>query len=109
MAKKSPRTLPRDYGWDPAGLRAELEELRGERLEQLAALSQTPVGDDDLTGPRLAALRGIVAEIDAALERLDDGRYGTCERCGTSIPSERLEIMPHARYCVACQRFGKRG
>lgn len=107
MAEESRRTQVAGHAVDTAALRAELEELRRDRLAQLAELSQTPVGDDDLTAPRLATLRGIVAEVDAALERLDNGRYGACQRCGTSISAERLEIMPHARYCVTCQQRGE--
>jgi DnaK suppressor protein len=43
-----------------------------------------------------------VAEIDAALARLDAGSYGTCEGCGTPIPEERLGARPTARTCVRC-------
>jgi DnaK suppressor protein len=43
-----------------------------------------------------------LAEIDAALQRLRDGRYGICERCGQEIPEERLEVRPVARTCVGC-------
>lgn len=39
-------------------------------------------------------------EIDAALQRLDDGGYGTCAVCGEPIPEGRLEIRPWTRYCV---------
>jgi RNA polymerase-binding transcription factor DksA len=43
-----------------------------------------------------------LAEIDAAERRLDDGSYGTCERCGRPIPEARLEARPTARTCVGC-------
>lgn len=48
----------------------------------------------------------IVHEIDDALERMDEGTYGTCERCGTEIPPERLEARPYARECIACKQRG---
>jgi len=41
-------------------------------------------------------------DVDAALARLDDGRYGTCEVCGAQIALERLQVRPTARTCVAC-------
>ena len=41
-------------------------------------------------------------EIDAAVERLDAGTYGTCEACGASIGAERLEARPAARVCIRC-------
>src|SRR4051794_22174168 len=50
----------------------------------------------------LARARGRVAELDLALERLREGTYGVCERCGRAIPVERLEIRPAARTCVTC-------
>lgn len=43
-----------------------------------------------------------LAAVEAALVRLDDGSYGTCERCGTQIPDERMEVVPWAATCVAC-------
>ena len=45
----------------------------------------------------------VVAEIDEALIRIDEGTYGNCERCGKPIPEERLEALPTARYDAACQ------
>lgn len=44
-----------------------------------------------------------VAEVDAALGRVQEGRYGLCERCKRPIPAQRLEAMPEARHCVPCQ------
>jgi RNA polymerase-binding transcription factor DksA len=44
-------------------------------------------------------LRG---EVLAAMERIDNGTYGTCENCGTKIVEERLELLPYARYCTPC-------
>ena len=43
-----------------------------------------------------------LAAVDAALARVDDGTYGTCARCGRSIPPERLVVVPWAATCVAC-------
>ncbi|MBY8870599.1 TraR/DksA C4-type zinc finger protein [Micromonospora sp. PLK6-60] len=52
----------------------------------------------------LADARRRLAELDAALDRLDAGTYGTCERCGSPIPAERLAVRPSARTCVGCAR-----
>ncbi|GAA3158203.1 hypothetical protein GCM10010466_56150 [Planomonospora alba] len=38
-----------------------------------------------------------------ALKRIDDGRYGLCVDCGTSVPEGRLEARPEAARCVQCQ------
>ena len=45
----------------------------------------------------------IVADIDQALLRIDEGSYGTCARCGKEIPERRLEALPTARYDAECQ------
>lgn len=51
----------------------------------------------------------IVHEIDRALERIEAGTYGTCERCGAEIPEERLEAVPYATLCVGCRQIEERG
>jgi len=43
-------------------------------------------------------------EIDAALERLEKGTFGTCERCKELIPKSRLKIIPYAKLCIECKR-----
>ena len=43
-------------------------------------------------------------EIDAALERIEAGTYGTCEVCGKPIGDERLRAIPWARLCIDDQR-----
>lgn len=43
-----------------------------------------------------------IAEIVAALRRLDDGSYGTCIACGDRISAARLEALPEAANCIAC-------
>jgi DnaK suppressor protein len=42
-------------------------------------------------------------QLDRALDRLVDGKYGECEDCGGPIPTERLRFRPEATRCVACQ------
>ncbi len=49
-----------------------------------------------------AQLQGRLAEIEAALARLDAGTFGVCERCGRRIEARRLEAMPETRYCLRC-------
>ncbi|MDQ3651723.1 MAG: TraR/DksA family transcriptional regulator [Acidobacteriota bacterium] len=45
----------------------------------------------------------IVADIDQALLRIDEGSYGECARCGKPIPEKRLEAVPTARHDAECQ------
>jgi DnaK suppressor protein len=51
----------------------------------------------------------IVREIDAALERIEAGTYGTCINCGQPIPDERLAAVPYAVLCLPCKRDEERG
>ena len=50
----------------------------------------------------------VLAEIDAALKRIDDGTYGVCTNRGEQIPVERLEARPWATLCIDCQRERER-
>lgn len=43
-----------------------------------------------------------LAEIAAARQRLQDGRYGICADCALLIPTERLQARPAANYCIEC-------
>jgi DnaK suppressor protein len=45
-----------------------------------------------------------LASIENALERMRTGHYGTCEYCGCKIPMARLNALPYATMCIACQR-----
>jgi DnaK suppressor protein len=51
-------------------------------------------------------LSHLTVEIDRALEKLDDGTYGTCDGCGEPIGAERLEALPWAVLCVSCKAAG---
>jgi DnaK suppressor protein len=44
-----------------------------------------------------------LAQVEAALRRLDEGRYGDCADCGEPIALERLRVQPAALRCTACQ------
>ena len=43
-----------------------------------------------------------IAEIEAALSRIEAGTYGQCERCGDDIGMLRLRALPEARFCMGC-------
>jgi RNA polymerase-binding transcription factor DksA len=52
--------------------------------------------------PRSEVVRRELAEIEAALMRIQEGRYGTCLNCGGPMGLQRLRAIPEARFCVAC-------
>jgi DnaK suppressor protein len=45
----------------------------------------------------------LLREISAALHRIETGSYGVCAQCEEPISAKRLDAVPWARYCVACQ------
>jgi RNA polymerase-binding transcription factor DksA len=47
-------------------------------------------------------VRRELADIEAALARIQDGRYGNCLNCGGPMGLQRIRALPEARYCVAC-------
>lgn len=102
--------------------RARLEQERASLRSDIAALAadnQAPQDDsgignhlaDDATEvfdrERDLALRGnaqdLLAQVDAAIERMNEGGYGICARCGKQIAPDRLEALPYAIYCITCQ------
>jgi RNA polymerase-binding transcription factor DksA len=50
----------------------------------------------------VAHVQGHLTEVKGAIERLDAGTYGICERCGQAIGKARIEARPAARECVRC-------
>ncbi|MGC5053461.1 TraR/DksA family transcriptional regulator [Micromonospora sp. DT48] len=78
-------------------------EAQTARLTQLTADTGDPA-QAHTNAALIAATRQSIEQISGALKRLTAGGYGRCEKCGTDIPRERLEILPHARFCVPCQQ-----
>lgn len=56
----------------------------------------------------LTQARAHLESLDEALTRLREGRYGVCERCGATIPPERLEVRPASTRCAGCAGAGPR-
>jgi DnaK suppressor protein len=93
-------------------IRAQLLESDEQHYIDLAGrvgdLADVSVADM-LTDVDIAEMDRDVAElrdVEAALARMAEGRYGTCADCGTEIDYERLAAQPAATRCIACQ--GKR-
>jgi DnaK suppressor protein len=85
----------------------------GEPPRELSVLDQHPaeVGTETFDMERdQSLLEQVAAELDdveAALQRLDQGTYGRCEACGGPIGEERLEAMPAARFCLLHQQLAE--
>ncbi|CAL9649758.1 RNA polymerase-binding transcription factor DksA [Streptomyces sp. enrichment culture] len=98
---------------DLAALRDNLHEqllFREEQLRQFAADSRPPAdgprgaGQIEVRVKLAASARMVLADVEAALTRMDTGTYGTCHLCRRPIQRERLLIVPQARYCARCQQ-----
>lgn len=61
------------------------------------------IHEQDINRADVARDMGELNEIAAALERIRDGDYGTCETCGGEIAPARLDAQPTARRCIRCQ------
>nr|BFD83716.1 hypothetical protein StreXyl84_31170 [Streptomyces sp. Xyl84] len=106
---------------DLAALRENLHEqrlFRREQLEQITAaavsradalLEQRAAAQVEVRVQLAASARMVLADVEAALARMDDGSYGACHLCRGPIARERLEIVPQARYCARCQQVREAG
>ena len=95
-----------------AGLRAEAEQLAEERDPGDVQFDEESGQGDTMNVERerdlalSAQALQQVQEIDAALEKIEKGTYGLCERCGQPIPRERLMALPWAALDVGCKSMG---
>jgi len=91
---------------------AEINELQRDRLIDSAGDDQADTGTKTFEREQdLLLANGIlerVTQVERALERLGEGNYGWCERCGQQIPVERLAAFPSATLCVACKQLEER-
>ena len=84
----------------------ELERLREALKVEVDVDAEE--GDPDLIEREknvalVSQLEGKLARVHAALRAIEKGKYGTCERCGKEIPTERLDVRPDTTLCVQCQ------
>jgi RNA polymerase-binding transcription factor DksA len=118
------RTIARStaglFGRQLPAIRADLDKqrrFRTERLEELAvdavdaaeAMATADQNRFEVTRVLTLAAEAALSEIDAALQRLEEGSYGICERCGAPIPWQRLEVLPMSRLCTPCQYLAESG
>ena len=96
-----------DHRW-LADLRTSLSADFADQTARLRELTElnADTGDPGEAHNRaelLVATRRTIEQITGALRRIAEGTYGVCQKCDRTIPLERLEVLPHARFCVPCQ------
>lgn len=94
---------------NPRNLEDELGEIAGRGSDNHLGDMASVTFDRELDEGLEEGAQQTLAQIDRALSRLDDGSYGTCERCGKEIPAERLHARPWATLCIDDQRLADRG
>ena len=90
-----------------SSMAVESRELAEDQGDEAGFLSED--GSSLAEAERLDVFSGNLAQMRArimnALQRMDDGTYGKCMRCGKVIPIDRLRAIPYAEYDVACQEI----
>jgi RNA polymerase-binding protein DksA len=87
----------------------ELGQLTGRGLENHLGDMASVTFERELDEGLEEGAQQTLQQIDRALVKLDDGTYGTCERCGREIGEERLRARPWAVLCIDDQRLVDRG
>ena len=103
------------------GLQKQLDELRADSFDGTQSDMTGEVGsDDDFADAGSATfererdlsiqnnIRDLMDQMTRAIRHIDDGNYGTCERCGNPIEAARLKALPHALLCMDCKRREER-
>jgi DnaK suppressor protein len=111
---------------EPAELTTFQKRLRAERARLVDEVGEAIEAPDQMTyGSQAAAASQVfdqqrdlalreraiqqLAQVEAAIARLDDGSFGRCTRCGRDIAPARLDALPWAAHCIDCQSALDRG
>ena len=94
---------------NPGNMEEELGELGGRGTDNHLGDMASVTFDRELDQGLEEGAQQTLEQIERALARIDDGTYGTCERCGKPIPEERLRARPWATLCIDDQRLADRG
>src|SRR4029453_4898360 len=88
---------------------AEIAELQRDRLTDSAGDDQADTGTKTFEREQEITLANNLLEritqVERAIDRLGEGNYGWCEKCGNAIPVERLAAFPSATLCVSCKQL----
>ncbi|SOB75015.1 transcriptional regulator, TraR/DksA family [Marinobacter sp. LV10R510-11A] len=78
------------------------QQRKGGALDKDSEKQAQQVQNDEVVDSLEEETRSELAQIKTALERIDQGLGGQCEKCGEAIDSRRLQVLPYTTVCVAC-------
>ena len=91
------------------------DSVRHDRATSAPGSDEATWFEHSIDGSRQAEIRVLISRqlkflkhLDAALKRVDQGKYGLCVGCGQRIARARLEAVPHTRLCISCKESGIR-
>ena len=93
----------------PGNLEDELGEVGGRGSDNHLGDMATATFDRELDEGLEEGAQHTLEQVEHALARIEEGTYGTCERCGKPIGEERLRARPSAVLCIDDQRLADRG
>ncbi|WP_406004856.1 TraR/DksA C4-type zinc finger protein [Streptomyces sp. NBC_00637] len=106
MSLDTPQTETRPERLTAHEALQRLEHERASRLTQLRAIDELRAdAEEQVMSTQKDTIQRVLAEVEAAFARVQDGSYGICQGCARPIPVERLEILPYTPFCVPCQRY----
>src|SRR5690606_39037886 len=111
------QTVTNELEKEAQRLQTEIEELEQQDPSKSGFRDMNNTEDDDAgeseDHSRIQALleanRNYLTRVQKALDKVKDGSYGKCERCGKAIAEARLEAMPWAIYDVECEEIVESG
>src|SRR3712207_2709723 len=89
---------------NPGSIQEETGELLSSSVDNHLGDMATATYDREMGYTLEDNSEGVLSAIERALERIEAGTYGTCQRCGRQISEERLEALPYAELCIDCKR-----
>ena len=84
------------------------QDVRAERVTEDEVGQASWAQMEHLAFATLEQGQKTLAEVEAALNRMDRGTYGVCESCEEPIPDARLRALPWARFCLKCAERRRR-
>ena len=94
-----------------ASLLGDMTQMEDDSLQDHSKITSIPTdmeelgsdnADQELTLTLLGSDKDTLDQVEAAIQRIENGGYGRCKECGEQIPENRLDAVPYAAECERC-------